>query len=124
MKRHYWIGLLLGSGLLLNSCYKEDPTVAVIRIVDVDGNPVAGAEVHLFVTPTVPPPNAIILDETGTTDSGGEVKFNFTDRFNPGQAGFAVLSIEAQYNDILFGEGIVKIEEEKINSETVIVQEP
>ena len=122
MTRFFWIIILVG--LCMSSWYKEDTTLDVVRIVDGDGHPVSGAEVHLYVSPTVTPPNYITLDETGTTDADGEVTFNFTDKFNPGQAGFAVLSIEAHYQELLFGEGILKIEEEKVNAKTVIVEEP
>ena len=62
-------------------------------------------------------------DRTLYTDANGEVIFNFTDDFKLGQAGFAVLMLEANSEDeLLHAEGIIKVEEEKINEETLVIQ--
>ena len=121
----------------LNSCRKEKPTTATISVVDTAGAIVEGANVRLFGTPT--------LDENGNkvnsnaldtiwetvikTDFEGKAFFDYTDKFNLGQAGFTVLDIEvilpngAEDEDSLIGTGIIKVEPEKDN-ETVVIAFP
>jgi hypothetical protein len=109
--------------LTLVSCKKEAPTLAKIYIQDTFGAPCANAEVRVFGEPTTSPHNEMIMDYTLFTDADGEVIFDFTDNFKLGQAGFAVLNIEVNSMDeLLFGEGIIKIEEEKTNTETLVIQ--
>jgi hypothetical protein len=109
--------------IALSSCKKEAPTLAKIHIQDTEGVPCANAEVRVFGEPTTSPHNEMIMDYTLMTDSDGEVIFDFTKDFKLGQAGFAVLNIEVNSADeLLFGEGIIKIEEEKTNTETLIIQ--
>lgn len=115
-------GLL--SAALMSSCRKEHDTLAQIRVLDMDGNPFPGAQVRLFGEPTINPHPQVIIDRTLFTDADGEVIFDFTKDFNLGQGGFAVLTIEVNSGDSLSGEGIIKIEEEKLNAETVIIQMP
>jgi hypothetical protein len=55
------------------------------------------------------------------TNGTGKVSFDFTDYYQEGQAGFAVLDIEASKGS-LEGEGIIKIEEMKTNEETVVIE--
>jgi hypothetical protein len=47
--------------------------------------------------------------------------FNYNDIYQLGQAGVAVLDIKAQKQNMI-GQGIIKIEAEKINEETVYIQ--
>lgn len=111
---------LLGT---LASCRKEAPTLAEIYVRDTAGNPVSGAEVRLFAVPTMdPPPGAVIPDKILFSDLDGYAIFDFTDEFNLGQAGFEVLNIEINSGDTLFGSGLIKIEEEKLNGQTFIIQ--
>jgi hypothetical protein len=49
------------------------------------------------------------------------VTFDFSDFYEEGQAGFAVLDIEASKGSDE-GEGIIKIEEKKVNEETVVIE--
>lgn len=118
------IFLLLGGliSISLFSCRKESPTIAKVRVVDTSGAPFPGAMVRLYPTPTVIDHGAIIIDDTLYTDVDGYCTFDYTDNYNLGQAGFAVLDIEVRSGDTLYGEGIIKIEEEKTNEETVIIQ--
>ncbi len=104
------------------SCRKEAPTVAVITVVDTSGAPFPGAMVRLYPTPTSNPHPGIIIDDTLYTDNSGVATFDYTDMYNLGQAGFAVLDIEARSGDTLIGEGIIKVEAEKTSNETVILQ--
>lgn len=111
---------LLSMGMI--SCRKEAPTIAKVRIVDEAGLPVIDAMVRLFPDPSIPPPRPIVIDETKYTDADGYVIFDYTDEFNLGQAGFAVLTIEASKDDVLYGEGIIKVEPEVVSQEEVIIQ--
>ncbi len=113
------MGLVLG--LTTTSCKKEKSTVAKILVLDTSGNPVENAMVHLFPTPTITPPNRVVIGDTLYSDEKGQATFDYTDKFNLGQSGFAVLNIEI-LSGAFTGEGIIKIEEEKINEETVIIQ--
>ena len=57
------------------------------------------------------------IDEVATTGGGGTASFNFNELYKSGQAGFAVLDIYIGGNVV----GIIKIEEETISEETVII---
>ncbi|MCH2234901.1 MAG: hypothetical protein MK078_11680 [Crocinitomicaceae bacterium] len=119
------IGIVVG-GLLLsttfNSCKKESPTTARITVLDTGGLVFPNAMVRLYPTPTIPAPAEITIDDTLFTGPDGDCTFDYTDKFNLGQAGFAVLDIEVRSDDTLYGEGIIKIVEEEANTETVIIQ--
>ena len=106
----------------LSSCRKEADTIAKIYVVDTSGAPFEGAMVRLYPTPTVNNHGAIIIDDTLESDADGLAIFDYTDHYNLGQAGFAVLDIEVRSGDSLYGEGIIKIVEEEVNQETVILQ--
>jgi hypothetical protein len=117
--------LVIAAGILFAfttySCRKEKPTVAKIHVVDTMGEPVNNAMVRLYGTSTISPPRAIVLDDTLYTKSDGSVIFDYSDNFNLGQAGFTVLDIEV-VAEAYSGVGIIKIEPEKTNEETVILQ--
>ena len=106
--------------MTLTSCVKEEPTVAVVHVVDANGDPVQGASVRLYGSPsqTPPPPNAIALDTTLTTDATGTVTMDYSENYKLGQAGFAVLDIEA-YKGALYGVGIIKVEEQETTEVTI-----
>lgn len=106
----------------LSSCKKEQPTVAKVRVVDTSGAVFPGAMVRLYPTPTIVQHGAIIIDDTLFADSDGYATFDYTDYFNLGQAGFTVLDIEVRSGDSLYGQGIIKIVEEEVTEETVILQ--
>ena len=61
------------------------------------------------------------FDTTQVTNAAGSVSFNFSEYYKQGQAGFAVLDIEATKGS-LTGIGIIKIEEELTNEQTVIME--
>ena len=126
-KKYAKLGIFaLAAGLIgmttFSSCRKEADTLAKIRVVDTSGAAFSGAMVRLYPTPTVNEHNAIVVDDTAWTDVDGWTIFDYTDKFNLGQAGFTVLDIEVRSGDSLYGEGIIKIVEEQINEETVIIQ--
>jgi len=104
------------------SCRKESPTVAVITVVDTSGAVFPGAMVRLYPTPSINPHPGIIIDDTLITDVSGQATFDYTDMYNLGQAGFAVLDIEVRSGDTLYGTGIIKVEAEATSNETVVLQ--
>lgn len=111
---------ILGAGL--SSCNKEKDTKAVILVQDTTGAPVAGAYVKLFANPMQPlQADFSRLTKEGNTGSDGRITFDYTEFYKRGQAGFAVLDITAS-KDTLTGEGIIRIEEEQTNEETITLK--
>jgi hypothetical protein len=115
--------VILCSLLAVNSCKKDKQTIATVLVVNDEGEPVPGASVRLYAVPseTPPPPNEIRFDTTQITNGTGKVTWDFSDFYEKGQAGFAVLDIEASKGS-LSGEGIIKIEEEETTEETIIIE--
>lgn len=111
---------LVATTLTFSSCAKEEPTIAVVRVIDANGDPVQGATVRLYGSPSQspPPPNAIALDTTFITDATGTITVDYSEEYKLGQAGFAVLDIEA-YKGALYGVGIIKIEEQETTEVTI-----
>lgn len=104
----------------MSSCNKEEPTIAVVVVQYEDGTPVVGATVKLFADPTFPLGDPNRLDKENSTDAAGRAEFDYTDFYEQGQSGFAVLDILAT-RDTLLGEGIIKIIEEETAEEIVIL---
>ena len=111
----------------ISSCYEVDPTIANIQVYRVDeiGEkiPVAGCDVRLYALGSldedfVGEPR---FDTTQVTSEEGFVSFNFSHMYVGGQAGFAVLDVEASKGS-LYGSGLIKIEEMITNKEEVIVE--
>lgn len=109
--------------LAISGCKKDQQTIATITVVNADGEAVPGASVRLYAvsSETPPPPQDVRFDTTQVTNGTGKVSFDFTDYYQEGQAGFAVLDISAKKGS-LEGEGIIKIEEMKTNEETVVIE--
>lgn len=107
----------------VSGCKKDQQTIATITVVNADGETVPGASVRLYAvsSQTPPPPNEPRFDTTQVTNGTGKVSFDFSDYYEEGQAGFAVLDIEASKGS-LEGEGIIKIEEMKTSEETVVIE--
>jgi hypothetical protein len=107
----------------ISGCKKDQQTIATITVVNADGEAVPGASVRLYAvsSETPPPPQDVRFDTTQVTNGTGKVSFDFTEYYQEGQAGFAVLDIEAK-KGALEGEGIIKIEEMKTNEETVVIE--
>jgi hypothetical protein len=103
------------------SCRKKGDTIANIYIKDETNTNVSGAMVILYGTNTSNTPQQVAVFDTAYTNSTGLASFNYNDIYQLGQAGVAVLDIKAQlYNKV--GQGIIKIEAETINEETVFIQ--
>lgn len=106
----------------LNSCKKKQQTIAKIRVIDTSGATFTNAMVRLWADPTIPIHGAVVIDDTVYTNADGVATFDYTDDFNLGQAGFAVLNIEVRSGESLYGEGIIKIEPEETTQENVVIQ--
>ncbi|MFM7663529.1 MAG: hypothetical protein ACKO68_03270 [Bacteroidota bacterium] len=117
-----WI--ILSFGLLLAvaySCVKKEDTIAKIEVRDENNNLVEQAMVVLHGTSTCNCPSQVVVYDTAFTNAAGIATFNYNEIYQLGQAGVAVLDIEA-YKGNRQGQGIIKIEAEKTNEETVIIQ--
>lgn len=108
------------TAVLLPSCTKEKPTVARITVQKADGTLVRSAYVKLFANPQVPLGDPNRLTKESQTDADGLVEFDYSEFYEQGQSGFAVLDILCTY-DTLVGEGIIKIVEEETSEETVVI---
>ena len=105
------------------SCGKEKPTLVKIRVIDTNNESVSDARVILCPCPN-PVLGQTVGNDTLYTDDDGWAIFDYTDEFDKGTAGFRVLNIEANYDNTLFGEGIVKLYEEETNIQAVVVNVP
>lgn len=112
--------LLLMVGVVSVACRKKQETIAKIVVRDANSNPVAGARVIVYGQSTTNQASSVVLYDTTTTNSAGEAIFNFDDVYQLGQAGVAVLNIDAS-KDGLVGYGIIKVEEETTTTEVVYI---
>lgn len=106
--------------MLLVSCGKPKDTVATVTVLDAGNLPVAGATVKVVGYDSFGN-NPGVIDRETTTDANGKAIFNFNDLYKRGSAGFAVLEIEAE-KGAMMGDGIIKVEEEKNNEQTITIQ--
>jgi hypothetical protein len=111
-----FLGIFFSSG-----CRKKKDTIAVIYVRDVANQLVAGAQVVVYGQSTINQPANVVLYDTTLTNTSGEAKFNFNDVYQLGQAGVAVLNIQATFG-AASGEGIIKVEQEVTSEETVFIQ--
>jgi len=103
------------------SCRKKGDTIANIYVKDETNANVSGAMVILYGTNTGDTPQVVAVFDTLFTNSTGLASFNYNDIYQLGQAGVAVLDIKAQKLNKI-GQGIIKIEPETTNEETVFIQ--
>jgi len=120
MKSYHIILALLLFTVVSTSCNKEEDTIALVRIMTSEGFPVEGVYVRLYPEPSDIQTNELIEEVERTTDAAGEAIFDFTDYYEQGQAGFAVLNIEAIL-DTNTVEGIIKIEPEVVSEKELIL---
>jgi hypothetical protein len=104
----------------LSSCRKKKDTIANVYVRDENDAVVNGAMVVLYGTNTAGTPQQVAVFDTAYTNSSGLASFNYNDLYQLGQAGVAVLDIKAQKQNKI-GQGIIKIEAEKVNEETVFI---
>jgi hypothetical protein len=107
--------------IVLNGCVKKEDTIAKIEVRDENNALVEQAMVVLHGTSTCNCPSQVVVYDTAFTNAAGIATFNYNEIYQLGQAGVAVIDIEA-YKGNRQGQGIVKIEAEKTNEETVIIQ--
>jgi hypothetical protein len=106
---------------MLFACRTKGETIAKIHVKDANGTAVSGAQVVIYGQSTTQQPSSVVLYDTTTTNSAGEAIFNFDEVYQLGQAGVAVLNIDATKGSLV-GQGIIKIEQEATSEETVFVQ--
>lgn len=111
---------VLGAGMIAG-CRKKKDTIAKIYVRDASSQYVEGATVILYGQSTINQPANVVLYDTTLTNSSGVAVFNYNDVYQLGQAGVAVLNIKAFKNGAQ-GQGIIKIEEEKVSEQTVFIQ--
>ena len=102
----------------LNSCYKPDQTIAIIRVLDNNtNNPIENISVRLFFDDSnggsIPE-----IDIIKNTLSNGTASFDFSDGYKDGQGGFAVLDIEV---DGVFV-GVINIVEMTTTEKVIYIQ--
>ena len=92
--RLFIFGSFLFCFIFLFSCYKEEKTIAVITVLDNNTNEaIEGANVRLYYDGSNGS-SAPLIDVRKTTSSNGSATFDFSDKYQDGQAGFAVLDVE------------------------------
>lgn len=111
--------LVLVLAVSSTGCRKKKDTLANIYVLDDNNERVAGATVRLYGTATVPG-KAPVVDMTAITDGNGLATFSLNDIYQLGQSGVAVLDITVT-KELMSGQGIIKIEQEEVNEETVFV---
>jgi hypothetical protein len=111
------------AALSLSSCHEVEETIANVVVLNDLGSPVQGASVRLYAFGSVDEDfvGEPRFDTTAVSNAAGQVSFNFSEFYVEGQAGFAVLDIEAS-KAALYGTGLIKIEEEKTNEATVYIE--
>ncbi len=121
MKKIILLFSLVLFAFTFTSCRKKGDTIANIYVKDETNTNVSGAMVILYGTNTSNTPQQVAVFDTAYTNSTGLASFNYNDIYQLGQAGVAVLDIKAQKLNRI-GQGIIKIEAETINEETVFIQ--
>jgi|TARA_B110001452_G_scaffold116994_1_gene97111 hypothetical protein len=102
----------------LNSCYKPDQTIAIIRVLDNNTNdPIENISVRLFFDNSNGA-NIPLYDVVKNTLNNGTARFDFSDGYKDGQGGFAVLDIEV---DGVFM-GVINIVEMTTTEKIIYIQ--
>lgn len=121
MKKIILFLVVATSIISLGSCRKKKDTIANIYVLNATYEPQQNAMVILYGTNTAGTPQQVAVFDTAYTNASGMASFNYNDIYQLGQAGVAVLDIKAQKQNMI-GQGIIKIEAEKVNEETVFIQ--
>ncbi len=122
MKRRIFLIISLVLTLVvIQACVKKEDTLAKIEVRNENNELVEQAMVVLHGTSTCNCPSQVVVYDTAYTNAAGIATFNYNEIYQLGQAGVAVLDIEA-YKGNRQGQGIIKIEAEKTSEETVIIQ--
>lgn len=121
MKKIALLSIALVGLFIISSCVKKEDTIAEIEVRDENNAVVEQAMVVLYGTSTCNCPSQVAVYDTAYTNAAGIATFNYNEIYQLGQAGVAVLDINA-YKANRFGQGIIKVEAEMTNKETVIIQ--
>jgi hypothetical protein len=121
MKKLAFFGIVIMGLIVIGSCVKKEDTIAKIEVRDENNDVVEQAMVVLHGTSTCNCPSQVAVWDTAYTNAAGIATFNYNEIYQLGQAGVAVLDINA-YKANRFGQGIIKIEAETTNEESVIIQ--
>jgi hypothetical protein len=113
--------ITVSSVFIATGCRKKKDTIANVYVRDAANVPVLGCKVILKGVSTTTNQAGVTVYDTAYSDENGLASFNFNDEYQLGQAGVFVLNIDAKKNG-LKGTGIIKIEEEVTNEETVFIQ--
>lgn len=119
--KYVFLSFLVIGSLLLTSCNKKKDTIANIKVLGPDSQPVNQCMVLLYGTNSLGTPQQVSVYDTLYTNADGIASFNFNYFFQLGYKGVAILDIKAQKGSQI-GLGIIKIESEFVNEETVIIQ--
>ncbi len=113
--------LFIVATVAVSGCRKKKDTIANVYVKDDNNILVDQAMVVLYGTNTAGTPQQVAVFDTSYTNVEGMATFNYNDIYQLGQAGVAVLDIKAQKLNKI-GQGIIKIEAETTNEETVFIQ--
>ena len=113
-------------GIVTMSCNPEEDTIAEIIVVTSEGSRVPGAEVRMFGQGTIDDDQVgdIAIDRILFTNSNGVAEFDYTEQYEPGQSGFAILDVEITFetpDSTSFVNGIMKVVEEETTSKTFVL---
>lgn len=109
--------------MLAASCQKKPDTFVFVYVEDINGNRVAGASVSLRGQPSdsVYVNKLTMYDLDGVTDAEGKALFRFTEFYQKGSDGFAILGVGALSGTQL-GSGLVKLIEAETSEVTIVIQ--
>ncbi len=100
----------------INSCYKSDETIAIVRVLDNNTNdPIENISIRLFFDDSL---RTTLYDVTKNTSVNGTASFDFSDGYKDGQGGFAVLDVEV---DGVFM-GVINIVEMATTEKVIYIQ--
>ena len=100
----------------INSCYKSDETIAIVRVLDNNTNdPIENISIRLFFDDSL---RTTLYDVTKNTSFNGTASFDFSDGYKDGQGGFAVLDVEV---DGVFM-GVINIVEITTTEKVIYIQ--
>ena len=117
----FFSALFIVATVAVSGCRKKKDTIANVYVKDDNNILVDQARVVLYGTNTAGTPQQVAVFDTSYTNVEGMATFNYNDIYQLGQAGVAVLDIKAQKLNKI-GQGIIKIEAETTNEETVFIQ--
>ena len=114
--RIFLISIIIICFSSINSCYKSDETIAIVRVLDNNTNdPIENISIRLFFDDSL---RTTLYDVTKNTTVNGTASFDFSDGYKDGQGGFAVLDVEV---DGVFM-GVINIVEMTTTEKVIYIQ--